>query len=104
MWDLMEIASTKEGMCNKTCFQKQVFPDTSEIEVTQKQIKTDDDATARNGSKRLETAQNGSKRLKTAQNGKAPHLKYMSYYGFDPPLMHGWVNMGLEGQFPIEES
>ena len=26
----------------------------------------------------------------------SPHLKYMSYYGFNPPLMHGWVNMGLE--------
>ena len=26
----------------------------------------------------------------------SPHLKYMSYYGFNPALMHGWVNMGLE--------
>ena len=26
----------------------------------------------------------------------SPHLSIMSYYGFNPPLMAGWVNMGLE--------
>jgi hypothetical protein len=30
----------------------------------------------------------------------SPHLKIMSYYGFNPPLMAGWVNMGLESSLP----
>jgi hypothetical protein len=32
----------------------------------------------------------------------SPHLKYMSYYGFNPPLMHGWVNMGLEAGLDVK--
>lgn len=31
-----------------------------------------------------------------AAAGASPHLKYMSYYGLDPPVMKGWVNLGLQ--------
>jgi hypothetical protein len=30
-----------------------------------------------------------------SENGASPHVKYMSYYGFDPPAMKGWVSLGL---------
>lgn len=32
----------------------------------------------------------------TATTLLSPHLKYMSYYGFNPQQMQGWVNLGLE--------
>ena len=31
-----------------------------------------------------------------AHSADSPHLKYMSYYGLNPPAMKGWVNLGLE--------
>jgi hypothetical protein len=191
MWKVMGITSTKEGMCNYTCFKNQVFPSVASAAAA---VKTDDSATqlavvgsavapapapapsnstcidknhtmyvcacggwssnlidcdfdchcgvhctqlccksewCKNGSDvsmlqqlshqpatatavaslpheaaaaAAAAADDASQSTRVSGAGEAAgaHLKYMSYYGFNPPLMHGWVNMGLEAGLDVK--